>query len=524
MACIVALSMLAVGAPAAAAGEDVSTSGDVHALENGEELYLVFGAELDGMTLDEYIEAHVGGEADATVNQYQDVEQVNINQQSNATAISIDGGEATAVQEANQYNDNEQFAEALAETDAGQVTTFDDVGTVNVVLGNGDGKQFDGWGIADKKGHKDDVDTDADQVAEAEVTQSQLVGQLNYNEQSTAFALADNESEALAIQQSHQTNQNLQQGVANATNVYAGGGDFMDQSADATVNQEQAAYQENVNQQDAAVAIAVGENSTATAIQLTEQSNFNEQIGAADASSVFASLAGMNIATSGVDDAAAMEDTAQAVSGLDEKADEKKYDDKKHDDKHDDKKDDKKHDDKKDKDHHKKGAADGDAQTATSGVAQAQEVEQMNVNLQSSAIAWATNGSDATAVQLAHQQNLNAQIGFADALNVYAGPGYVHDSTIHSETTSMTLGGGDVEGAPGIAFDTDAQQTNDVEQDATAQIQQIQYVLQENVNQQQAAVAIADDGGSADAAQVTLQENENVQFGAVSATNVWAGA
>ncbi|OIB59385.1 hypothetical protein BBD46_00125 [Natrialba sp. SSL1] len=509
--------MIAMGAPAAAAGEDVKSNGDVHALENGEELYLVFGAELDGMTLDEYIEAHASGEADATVNQYQDVDQVNINQQSNATSIAIDGGEATAIQEANQYNDNEQFAEALAETQAGQFTSFEDVGTVNVVLGNGDGKQFDGWGIADKKGHKDKVDTDADQVAEAEVTQSQYVGQLNYNEQSTAFALADNESEALAIQQSHQTNQNLQQGVANATNVYAGGGDFMDQSADATVNQEQAAYQENVNQQDSAVAIAVGENSTATAIQLTEQSNFNEQIGAADASSVFASLAGMNIATAGIDDAAAMEDTAQAVSALDEKADEKdaKYDDKKHDDKK---------DDKKDKDHHKKGADDGDGQTATSGVAQAQEVEQMNVNLQSTAMAIATNGSDATAVQLAHQTNINAQIGFADALNVYAGPGYVHDSTIHSETTSMTLGGGDVEGAPGIAFDTDAQQTNDVEQEATAAIQQLQFINQENINEQQAAIAVADDGGSADSAQVVLQENENVQFGAVSATNVWAGA
>ncbi|WP_083858620.1 hypothetical protein [Natrialba chahannaoensis] len=505
MACIVALSMIAMGAPAAAAGEDVSTSGDVHALENGEELYLVFGAELDGMTLDEYIEAHVAGEVDATVNQYQEVEQVNINQQSNATSISIDGGQATAVQDATQYNDNEQFGEALAQNIPGETTIFEDVGTVNIVIGNGDGKHYDGWGVAEKKGHKDKVDTDVDQIAEAEVTQSQYVGQLNYNDQSTAFALADNESEALAIQQSQQTNQNLQQGVANATNVYAGGGDFIDQSADATVNQGQSASQENVNQQDSAVAIAVGENSTATAIQLTEQMNFNEQFGAADASNVLTSLAGMSIASAGVDDAAAMEDAAQAMSEL--------GDDKKHDDKKDKK-------DKKDKDH-KKG---DDIQTATSAVNQAQEVEQMNVNLQSTAMAIATNGSDATAVQLATQQNLNAQIGFADALNVYAGPGYVHDSTIHSETTSMTLSGGEVTDAPGMAFDYDAQQTNEVEQDATTQIEQIQYVLQENINEQQAAVAVAEDGGSAGSAQVTLQENENVQFGAVSATNVWAGA
>ncbi len=58
MACIVALSMIAAGAPAAAAGETVSDDASVHALENGEELYLVFGADLGDQTLDEYIEAH----------------------------------------------------------------------------------------------------------------------------------------------------------------------------------------------------------------------------------------------------------------------------------------------------------------------------------------------------------------------------------------------------------------------------------------------------------------------------------
>lgn len=502
MACIVALSMLAVGAPAAAAGEDTSSE-PVHALENGEELYLVFGAELGDMTLDEYIESHASGQADADVTQYQDVDQVNINQQENATSISIDGGEATAIQEANQYNDNEQFADALAETSQGESTEFEDVGTVNVVMGNGDGKQFDGWGVADMKGDKGEVDPD--QAADAEVTQSQVVGQMNYNEQSTAFSLADNESEALSIQQSHQSNQNLQQGVADATNVYSGSGEFVDQSADASVEQGQEADQINYNEQDSAVAIAVGENSTATSIQLTEQTNFNDQIGVADAESVFSSMPGMSIATAGIDDADAMDETAEAVSDLD----------------------DKETNDDKDKDHHKKsGDADGSeaGQTATSGVSQGQEAEQMNVNLQSSAIAIATNGSDATAVQLSHQQNLNTQVGFAEALNVYAGPGYVHDSTIYSDTTSMTLGGGDVDGAPGVAFDADAQQTNEVEQEASAQIDQVQFVLQENINEQQAAVAVADDEGSADSAQVTLQENENVQFGAVAATNVWAGA
>ncbi len=143
---------------------------------------------------------------------------MNINQQNNATSIAIDGGEATAIQQANQYNDNEQFADAAAQNVQIQETAFEDVGTVNVVIGNGNGQQFDGWGIADKKGDKADID--ADQSADTVVTQSQVVGQLNYNEQSTAFALAENGSDAIALQQSQQSNQNLQHGAANATNVY----------------------------------------------------------------------------------------------------------------------------------------------------------------------------------------------------------------------------------------------------------------------------------------------------------------
>lgn len=497
MACIVALSMIAAGAPAAVAGEDVDDSaGDatVHALEDGEELYLVFGADLGDQTLEEYIEEHASGEADAQINQYQDVDQVNINQQSNATSISIDGGEATAVQEANQYNDNEQFANANADNVRGETTQFEDVGTVNVVIGNSDGKSFDGWGVADKKGDKGEIDPD--QAADAEVTQSQLVGQLNYNEQSTAFALAENDSEAIALQQSQQSNQNLQQGTANSSNVYVGDGEFEDQSAAATVNQEQELDQTNINEQDSAVAIAVGNNSTATAIQMTEQTNFNEQIGNASSANILDSMGGMAIATAGIDGDSAMTEAAGAMAEL-QNADEK------------------------DGEHQKK---DKGVQTATTEVTQGQDVEQMNVNLQSAAMAIATNGSDATAVQLSHQTNINAQVGYADALNVYAGPAYAHDSIITSDTTSVTLGGGDVAGAPGIAYDYAANQTNDVEQEASAQIEQVQYVVQENINEQQAAVAVAEDGGSADSAQVTMQENENVQFGAVASTNVWADA
>ncbi|MEY7849448.1 hypothetical protein AB7C87_09670 [Natrarchaeobius sp. A-rgal3] len=482
--------MVAVGAPMAAAGDDAS-SGAVHALDNGEELYLVFGADLGDKTLEEYIEDLASGDqlSDAEVSQYQDVDQVNINQQGNATSIAIDGGEANAIQEATQYNSNEQIADAAAANE--QATTFEDVGTVHVVLGNGDGMQFDGWGVADKKGDKGEVD--ADQEADAEVVQSQVVGQLNYNEQNTAFAIAEDGSEAISLQQSQQANQNLQQGVANATNVYVGDGEFEDQSATASIVQGQDVDQTNINEQDGAVAIAVGEDSVATAIQITEQTNLNEQIGEADATNVISSLAGMHVATSGDSSVVDLEESVEKL-----------------------------HDDKKD-DHHKKGDK---VQSATSGVSQEQSAEQLNVNLQNTAMAIATNESDATAVQLSTQQNINAQVGYADAMNVYAAPGYVHEGVVHSETTSVTLGGADVEDAPGVSFDYagNAMQTHDGEQYATSQIAQSQFIVQENVVEQQGAIAVAEDGETASAAQVSMQENENVQFASVSSTNVWAAS
>jgi len=513
VACVVAIAMFGAGMPMAAAGEDVDPeNGSAHALENGEGLYLVFGADPgDDMSLEEYIEAHANGEeiADTEITQYQDVDQVNINQQSSATSISIDGGEATAVQEANQINDNDQAASASAENVEGEETQFEDVGDVTIIMGNGDGQQFDGWGIADKKGDKAEVD--GDQEADAVVTQTQEVGQLNYNEQNTAFAIAENASEATALQQSQQSNENLQQGVANATNVYVGNGEFADKKGDhaksedspgadqvasADVAQAQDVDQENINEQDGAVAISVGEDSTATAIQLTDQTNLNEQLGEASAENIIQSLGGMNVAVSGVDDSSIVDEDRVVESIGDEKDDKKDHDKKGHD----------------------------EAQTATSEVSQAQSAEQLNVNFQNTAFALATNESNATAVQLAHQSNLNAQVGFADALNVYAGPSHQYENALVTSSTYVTVGGGDVDGMEGLSYDYDTAQENAPEQTASAQLEQSQFITQENINEQQAAIAIADEEGDADAAQVSMMENENVQFGSVASTNVWAGA
>ncbi|WP_255681869.1 hypothetical protein [Natrinema sp. SYSU A 869] len=509
VAVMVTISMVGMAVPAAAGGDQHAQDEPVYTLEDGEDLYLVFGADLGEQSLDEFIKENVAGnptaaeeqEAVAEVVSYQNVNQVNIHEEGAAVSIAIDNGTATAVQDVDQQNMNVQQGEASAEDRAfGSTTTdFEDVGDVHLVMadGSGGGQQFSGWGIADEKG-----ETTASQTATAGVAQAQDVAQLNYNEESTAFALAMNESQATAFQQTTQANQNMQQGAANASNVYLGDGKFGEyddhkkgkkddetQSAAAFVAQGQNVSQNNVNQGVAAVAIAVGENSSATAIQLTDQSNFNQQLGSAEAMNVLSSMSGMNVANIG---------ESESVSTHSPK----KSDDK----------------------NPKKGDEVGE-QTATATVAQAQSVEQLNVNLNNTAMAIALNGSEATAFQIADQKNFNAQVGYAEALNVYASPGYATDSATRTESSTVTIGGDDIEANPGISYDydTSAHHKNDIDQGATVAIEQQQFVTQENLNEH-SSVAVAEGNGSANAAQVSIQENENIQFTSVAATNVWSKA
>lgn len=503
MVCMITLSMIAAGVPAATAGDASSPENrTVHTLEDGDELYLVFGADLGEQSLEEYVNQHASesnsAESAAEVIQYQDVDQVKINEQGSAVSISIDGGEATAVQESNQYDDNEQRGSATAENSLGSAKTqFENVGEVNIIIGNNGDQQFDGWGVKDKKGDDETITQDA----LASVAQSQDVGQVNHNNQSTAFALAVNDSDATAVQQSYQRNENLQEGIANASNVYLGDGKFghkkdksgdsgpsVGQDADALVTQQQDVDQANVNEQRGAVAIAIGENSTATAIQFTDQSNLNQQIGSASSSNVLASTAGMNVATAG-DVSSDVLSTETELTTPDKKS------------------------------------KNGGEQTATAGVAQEQGVEQRNINLQNSAMAIAQNGSEATAVQMAFQQNYNAQIGYANALNVYANPSYVTNDVGRTSSTTVTLDGNSGNSNPGMSYDyaANATQTNDVDQEASVTIEQYQFITQENLNEQHISVAVAENGGSAGSSQISMQENENIQLTAVSSTNVWAG-
>ena len=505
VAAMVAISMVGMAGPVAAGGDAQAQDEPVYTLEDGEDLYLVFGTDLEGQSLDEFISQQVAddpsaaaeSEAVADVVQYQNVNQVNINEQGGAVSIGIDNGTATAVQDVDQQNLNVQEAEAEAESrdTESRMTAFENVGDVYLVMGDDSGQQFDGWGIAqDEKG-----EPEVTQSATAAVFQQQDVAQMNYNEDSTAFALAVNDSQATAFQETSQSNENLQQGVANASNAYLGGGEFGDyekahdgkkddgapQSAAAYVAQEQTIEQNNVNTGVAAVAIAVGEGSTATAIQLTDQSNLNQQVGSATAANALSAKAGMNVASIG--------DTDAVSSHSPKKSD--------------------------------KDAGENEGQSATTTVAQSQGVEQLNVNLENTAMAIAVNGSEATAFQIADQENYNAQIGNAAALNVYASPGYVEESDVETRSTTVTLDGDDVDDDPGISYDydTSAHHKNSIDQQADVTIEQYQLVTQENLNEH-SAVAIAEDDGSATSTQVSLQENENVQYTSLAVSNVWVGA
>jgi len=73
-------------------------------------------------------------------------------------------------------------------------------------------------------------------------------------------------------------------------------------------------------------------------------------------------------------------------------------------------------------------------------------------------------------------------------------------------------------------YDGNATQTNDIDQEASAAIEQQQFVTQENLNEQHTSVAVAEDGGSASSSQMSMQENENIQLASVSSANVWVEA
>ncbi|WP_090310173.1 PGF-CTERM sorting domain-containing protein [Natronorubrum texcoconense] len=525
VALMVAISMVGMAGTVGANGS-MDSDRTVHTMENGEDVYLVFGVDLGDQSVEEFIDDHVTdnpGEPAADqdtvseVIQYQDVGQVNINEQGEAVAIAMDGGEATAIQEANQQNANTQEGAASADNNAGvsQETTIEEVGDVFVVMGDENGQEYNGWGAVDEDG-----ETTVSQDAEASVSQAQAVNQANIVQNNTALAFAENGSEATAVQMTEQSNINLQEGYASATNVYGadleGDKDLHDehkkydgdstapsaeQDADASVEQAQEIEQVNSIEMGSAIAIAVGEDSSATAVQITDQTNLNEQLGTAEAMNVLMDSAGMHVATASADGATDVvtQDADEEYSDTELKGDE----------------------------------ASDVGQTAEANVTQYQSVEQVNINLDSSAQAIATDGSTAEAVQLTFQQNVNAQIGSAEALNVFLEDEEIdydeakdqYEGAIKTSTTTAMVNGDGLADANSTTFDYDGdnEQLNDVEQYSSADVEQSQEVAQTNL-QSNNALAIAEDEGDAFAFQMTMQENENVQFTSAESATVAEGA
>lgn len=456
---------------AVSVGDSAAQEADGTVQANGDDVYLVFGADTSKMDLETWVEQHKNGvqtssqESSSEVIQYQDVDQLNVNQQGNATAISINGGKAEAIQRTFQENRNTQEGDAdsinaKAKTEQ-KKTTFKNVDNVYIVFAEEDGsRQFSGW-VVSGDSHK------SSQSAEANVGQYQDVDQLNYNNQSTAIAVAENRSTARAYQQSYQLNKNVQDAEAVAANV----GDGDSQSANSSVWQYQNVSQLNVNQQGVAVAIAVGEGSVARAVQVSHQVNVNKQVANATA---------INYDPKSVQTVMASADTKGDVPDMSVK-------------------------------HAGDGSAQRNTQNASANVLQFQNVSQTNINIQNAAIAIANNYSQARAMQVSYQANFNAQIASANAVNL--------DIENGSYRSSAVMNGTDVkgDGSWAVAYDDGDGQVN--EQHAAANITQVQYIQQLNVNEQYNSVAYADNGGNATAVQINYQVNNNVQIAEADATN-----
>nr|WP_273737391.1 hypothetical protein [Natrinema soli] len=481
------LSMSTASTNASEDEDDAKNKGNTHDVD-GDCVYLVFGADSSEDDLDAWVAEHedeiAEGSQDSTaqVVQYQDISQLNVNQQANAVSIAIDGGEATAIQQADQNNSNTQEgrAESINISETENSETFNDVSTVYIVFAEETGyREFNGWVVSDET-------YQSEQSAQATIEQSQEVNQLNYSSQSTAVAIAEDGSDAGAYQQSAQTNENYQHAEAAAVNI--GGGKKAkkrkkkkkkgkeiagSQEAMSSIEQWQEVAQLNVSEQGVAIAIAVGSGSVAEAYQVSSQSNLNEQV--ADATAI-------NFEWTSADEVIANADMVGEFS--DEKMN--RTDD---------------------------GSSQSNSQEASANIAQVQSVGQENISLQNAAIAVGTDDSTATARQESYQANLNAQVASAEALNVEGS---------HCSATAV-VSGENTNGDESWAVAYESGNNENAQQVATAEINQLQFIEQLNVNEQNGAIAYAADSGDAVAEQLNYQLNRNVQVAEASAVNEGGG-
>lgn len=444
---------------------DAASNDDTHV--DGDDVYLVFGADTSSTDLESWVQEHIfdikasSQQSSSEVIQFQDISQLNVTQQGVAVSISIDGGEAEAVQRTYQSNENTQAGSARSINAAQQKEkqTFKDVGNAYVVFAEETGcREFSGWVVSDNA-------YESEQSAEATIDQEQEVEQANLNSQSTAVAISVNGSCSRAYQRSYQENNNVQTADAVAANVGKG----TSQSADSSVDQSQTVDQLNASEQGVAIAIAVGEGSVAKAWQVSCQFNVNKQV--ADATAI------------NLDPKSVTEVTAEAKIQGDFS--------------------------EKELTHSRDGSQQSNIQAAAANVEQFQAVRQLNANEQNTAVAVAVNDSTATATQASYQGNFNAQIAKAVALNIDAG-----QSKASKVVTGRDLKGDDTWA---VAYDKGSAQTT--QQVAEADITQMQFVEQLNVSEQFVAIAVALDDGSATAEQVNFQVNQNVQQAQATAGN-----
>ncbi|KYH24338.1 hypothetical protein HAPAU_33210 [Halalkalicoccus paucihalophilus] len=434
---------------------------------DGGDLYLVFGADSSADELDSWVEDHRdeihtnSQQASAQVIQYQDVTQISVNQQNNAVAISVDGGEAEAIQAAEQTNSNNQSgsAESINIEQETNNHTFSDINDAYVVFAEEtECREYSGWVVSDES-------YQPDQSAQATIEQTQEVNQFNFNSQNTAVAIAEGGSCSQASQLSYQENENLQAAEAVAVNI----GESDSQSAESSVEQTQEVTQLNVNEQGIAIAIAVGENSVAEAQQLSFQSNRNEQLASATA---------LNFDSMSVDSVVAKADMSGEF--LSEKLS-----------------------------YSTDGSSQSNTQEAAADISQVQSVGQENINLQNAAIAVGLENSEATARQASYQGNFNAQVASATAVNSNDG----------THSANAVLNGADMTGDESWAIAYENGDDEIEQQVAEIEIDQLQIVQQLNVNEQFGAIAFATDCGEAVAEQLNFQLNENVQVTEATAVN-----
>jgi hypothetical protein len=431
---------------------------------DGKNVYLVFGAEPSSTDLESWVENNKGDiqassqQSSSEVIQYQDVSQLNVNQQGNAVAIAINGGDAQAIQRTYQNNENTQAgsAQSINATKEKKRRKFKDVKDVYVVFAEKSScREFSGWVVSDDA-------YESEQSAEATIDQEQEVEQFNYSRQNTAVAIAEDESYARAYQRSYQENKNVQAADATAVNI----GDGDSQSADSSVEQSQRVNQLNVNEQGVSVAVAVGKGSVAKAWQVSCQFNGNKQV--ADATAINFDPKSMEEITS-----------SAKIKGDLSKADMTRKQD---------------------------CTTQSNKQAASANIEQIQSVGQENLSMQNAAVAVALDDSQSTATQANYQANFNAQVASATAVNIEDG----------SRKVVGVLNGTDVKGDGSWAVSYD---NGGNKQIANVDITQTQYVEQLNVNEQHSAIAFAANDGNASAEQVNYQVNENVQVTEATAVN-----